>query len=498
LSLGHVRRPDRKEQSDLHGALGALPKLLADDPVSGDGSGLGGVRRGLRLAAIFVLLVAGFVAALTLVYALPQRNIARNLETSLLTLQAESVRPRVFIDHPAFMHDDFTDAIMLDTSYVKHRESPLTAAMADERTFLMGPASKLDPDTVLSLQHTLAKDHSPTVDYAYYWHGYQVFLRPALELFPYATIRYLLMISLSLLGFFTLFAVRARAGTRTAVAMFLAFLFTDAYVVPFSLNYSSVFFVMLGSVLGVLAFDAYGILERFDVELFLVIGMLTSFFDLLTVPLITFGVPILIALILRSRREAAPRFADQLRLFVRTGLIWLLGCAGGWFMKWLIGSAVLHTDVVGSGASQFLFRVGAHQSGMIWPALVGNVMSLVPLIGLKNHGVIEPTATSVAVVLGALLLSAAVVIWLLVRFRASREAVVRALPVLLVAPLPYLWYVAANNHSEVHYWFVYRLQAMTLFALFYLLFTSIDWQRVVAGWWPSEASQHRQEDAPAG
>ena len=39
------------------------------------------------------------------------------------------------------------------------------------------------------------------------------------------------------------------------------------------------------------------------------------------------------------------------------------------------------------------------------------------------------------------------------------------LPILLVAAYPYIWYLVMSNHSQIHYWYTYRAQLVTLFGV---------------------------------
>ena len=50
------------------------------------------------------------------------------------------------------------------------------------------------------------------------------------------------------------------------------------------------------------------------------------------------------------------------------------------------------------------------------------------------------------------------------RFRA--EGGFKAGLLLIFALMPYVWYFMLSNHSYKHFWFTYRLQAVTLAALF--------------------------------
>jgi hypothetical protein len=84
-----------------------------------------------------------------------------------------------------------------------------------------------------------------------------------------------------------------------------------------------------------------------------------------------------------------------------------------------------------------------------------------------------------AVLVIPVLVVIAIAVWLLMRFRRPHEAVISVLPVLLVVPLPYLWFVAVNQHSAVHTFFTYRIQAMAIFAILYAVLASIDWGPVI-------------------
>ena len=42
----------------------------------------------------------------------------------------------------------------------------------------------------------------------------------------------------------------------------------------------------------------------------------------------------------------------------------------------------------------------------------------------------------------------------------------RIIPLLFVALFPYIWFFVFANHSQLHYFYTYRIQAVTLFALF--------------------------------
>jgi hypothetical protein len=456
-------------------------------------------RRGGRLLGIFVGLVLVFVLAMTAVYALPQGRIVENLQASVGTLAAEGQHPQILADSTGYVLCNYTDALMLDTSIVTRPGGPLLTAMADDHGqaggVQTGGASDLPGrlpmpvDTIAALAASAAGQRGPASAYAYYWHGYQVFLRPALIFFTYTDIRWLNMLGLALLGFVVLIAMDRLVGWKAAAAFFFSLLLVGGFVVPVSLAFSPVFYVMLASVLAVLLLAKGDRFSRVDLEIFLVTGMLTAFFDLLTAPLLTLGMPLVVVFVVLGRDGRVRNLARDARLAVRLSATWAFGYGAAWIAKWFLASAIVHVDVVHSAATEFLFRVGATQGPRPIEGLVTNFVSLVMAVLTQN-----PTHHDRLFLIAGLVV-VVIVVLLLVRFRQPREIVVGALPVLLVVPLPYLWFLLANQHSTDNAYFTYRIQAMALFAILYVVLASIDFGAVLAGVRKPLAGRRSKRDA---
>ena len=47
----------------------------------------------------------------------------------------------------------------------------------------------------------------------------------------------------------------------------------------------------------------------------------------------------------------------------------------------------------------------------------------------------------------------------------DRGRILACLPMLMVAAYPYLWYLVLANHSQIHFWYTYRAQLVTMFGL---------------------------------
>ena len=62
------------------------------------------------------------------------------------------------------------------------------------------------------------------------------------------------------------------------------------------------------------------------------------------------------------------------------------------------------------------------------------------------------------------------------QWKADRDTALRYLLILGVSLYPYLWYIAFSNHSQIHYFFTYRAQVVTVFGVLAVLLGLLgDW-----------------------
>ena len=58
-----------------------------------------------------------------------------------------------------------------------------------------------------------------------------------------------------------------------------------------------------------------------------------------------------------------------------------------------------------------------------------------------------------------------VIVLILVRRLKKQKTVLASLPIGVVALYPYIWYLVMSNHSQIHYWYTYRAQVLTMFGI---------------------------------
>lgn len=423
-------------------------------------------RRAARLVAIFISAVAVFVLLLTIAYSLPQSAIRRHLVASLPLLTSEGHNPRPLFDSPAYQLDNFTDALMLDTALVTTPGGPLRAALASYNGYVVEQEGL---STILALEKSLEGRARPG-QYARYWHGYQVFLRPALVFLPYGGIRYLNMLALAALCLFVALRMHRRAGVAATVAFVMSLALTGFYVVPMSLQFSGTAYLMLLATLVVLMWPDQKRFSGVSFEFFFVVGMLTAFLDLLTAPLLTLGLPLAVTLVLAGLSDPNAPLKTHAWSALKHSVAWSVGYLGAWVAKIVLAAIVVGPAVVEAATSAFTLRAGLDSAAPpVVDALLNNLLSLFPLAPFDPGVPGLAKIASPGVFLVAALAVAALSAWLVRTGRLSAIGLRDASPVLLVVPLPYLWFAVASNHSVEHYWFTYRIQAIAVFAIVYFV-----------------------------
>ena len=102
--------------------------------------------------------------------------------------------------------------------------------------------------------------------------------------------------------------------------------------IPCSMQFSSCFYISTFALIGLL-WKYEKLEEKNAIPIYFCgIGMLTSYMDFLTYPVVTFGLPMIIVVVL-----AQEGILEKLKKIIVCGISWCVGYAGMWGGKWLIG-----------------------------------------------------------------------------------------------------------------------------------------------------------------
>ncbi|MBO0728211.1 MAG: hypothetical protein J2P57_03060 [Acidimicrobiaceae bacterium] len=289
-----------------------------------------------------------------------------------------------------------------------------------------------------------------------YWNGYMVLERPLVAWFGLATAR--AVVAALMIGSLVFFAatIGKAAGWVGGAALIVPLLFTTDFPdLPQSLNHAISMSALLVGAAGVAAIVMKkGPRPGWLAGAALLSGALYSFLDVLLNPPLALGLTVAAAALSAYQILPSDRRSPQLALTsVLAGAAWVAGWAFTWMTKWLV-SAVLF------GPSFVFHLVGGEVTRRLDGAENGTVdlrfgaatmLNLVAWLNSPVHVYIILACTGLAILL------------MLVGVARYRGAGLREMA-LLFAPglLPFLWFEAVRNHSQLHATITYRSLALTL------------------------------------
>lgn len=388
---------------------------------------MGRIKELKPFAKTFFILIAVFFVSMTLVYCIPTSWIQGNVEKSIEVLEGEGEYPMYFFYRHSAIIDIHTDKLMYE-SLIQNRDyyNPIQAAMSINQ-------------------------------YPRYWHGYQVLLRPLTVVFQVQELRYLGMLTFHLLFFWSAWLMAKK--TKPLYAMFYVLTVASGYVVflPVCFQFLTTFLVLFVSLIVLLRrYDKNKPLPAAKWMLyFFVVGMVENFFDFLTYPILTLGIPLVLLLWLRVRDEQAD-FRSNFWFMFKASLSWFFGYAMTWISKWLLSAAILGVRYFWRTMSVVQYRLEGSEEEPL--DRIGTIQrNLKAWLNVQDGGVISWSKIALLILIVAVVL----IIW---RKLKDWKAVGAYLPILFVAAYPYIWYLVMSNHSQIHYWYTYRAQLVALFA----------------------------------
>ena len=180
---------------------------------------------------------------------------------------------------------------------------------------------------------------------------------------------------------------------------------------------------------------------------FFVIGCLTCFFDLFTVPLITLGIPLIYYIMLTEKRNNIIGIKGTLRLII----MWFLGYGLMWTSKWIISDLFFNTRTI-DGAIQKItsYTINTDKVNInIFQSIKSNILAF------------NQTFLIRLIIIYSAIMGVATCIY-------NHKGIKNNIPYIIIVLLPFIWYALVKNHSYVHARFTYRILLVSVFGLLVL------------------------------
>ncbi len=384
-----------------------------------------------KLIRSFITTLLVFTFGMIAVYLIPNEALEPQYTKSLNQIAKEDVYANFMFNSDASIMDNFMDDLMIRSCHVNESYDSLLEAAFENN------------------------------GYPRYWNGYILTLRPVLTFLSYQQIRYLNMLLLLVFFAFCFSAIHHEFGWVHALGFALSMIFCFLILIGESLQYFSVFIITFAALLLLLYVPCMKRREHW-IPLLLVTGMAVNFFDMLTAPLVSFGIPLVIIISrdVKEERDFKACFSD----IIYSVLAWGAGYGLCWVSKWVIGSIVLRKNIFEDAFTTAKFRVEGSEAYPLNRALMLKLNFETYFFAKGRRPFIFT-----AVLVGGLAVFAV--------FSHRKDCLKTAALFLTAAFSPYAWFMVFANHSQLHYFYTYRIQSVTLFAVFAFLGSVISFRK---------------------
>lgn len=409
-----------------------------------------------RLGSIFLLyllLLALFTTLIIVVHLIPRSAIEPQLMSSVKIFTEEGDYPYKNSPFGPVVVDNYTDCYMHNVAYCADAAHPVDAAMRNYRY-------RDDAEMVVSTNHLITGNTTcEPFEYGKYWHGYQVFLRPLLTIMDYGQIRLLNGIVLAILLITALILMARRLSIGIALCFIVAMAVVHSAVIPWSLQFSTCYYLMLVSIIALLGFPWLSASWHRLLLCFFAIGAATAYFDFLTTPVMTLGVPLTV-MVLKDDK------LGHWRSLLALCAIWLLGYGLMWASKWLMAYLLVGYNPLEEVNESIQLHSVGRGTKPVWAYWLKTLELFLdrwsPLSGqgLVRWGIVAILAIPALV------------------FPKGRLALNRYAALLLIAMLTPLWYIVVAHHSYTHFFITSRALLVCWFASLCFLYKNIDFNKL--------------------
>lgn len=243
-----------------------------------------------------------------------------------------------------------------------------------------------------------------------------------------------------------LYLIYKRLNLKQSLSFLVAVLYINPISTAFSPHYGSDYIIALLAVISLL-------IQQPKIRVwktFLTIGITTAYFDLLTAPLITLGVPLIIQTLLQKKT-----LKEDLKKIITYSSAWLYGYFGMWLMKWLIATVLTNENIIKDGLTNILYRTFG--KGNLEITLIDWRFSN----ALKNNLAefyYTPSALIILVYFLLLCLS-----YFFKKYKITKDY--HTILLIFISTYPFLWFAILINHSIIHPLLTYRILSITIYAI---------------------------------
>lgn len=375
-----------------------------------------------------------------LIYQLPSQPIEQNVSESVETFNRESRQPLNFGKGTKL--DNYTDCLVLLESMYFGDRSVTTA--------LFGQSYRTVDAPVVSINKYFYEGNRDVGETGFrYWHGNLIPIRILLLFLNYPQIRIFNYILFTCMLIYILYLMYKKGiDFKYIIAFIASLIYVKAYIIPLSIQYLCMFYIVFIQIILILHFHNFLKENKRYIYFFLLSGMLTMYFDYLTVPILSLFIPMIFIILIDNKSMDKKMLGYAILLC----LLWSIGYFGMWIAKWTITSLITGENYIARGIHRFSLRVS--EDTYLGEASVKNSIYM----NLKECG-------RTIFIIYAISFVALAVMAIFKRDAVSHKNVKLDFVFFgTIALMPIIWYCLLRNHSVIHYLFTYRSLMISVFS----------------------------------
>ena len=398
------------------------------------------------------------------VYCLPTNRMYDNIRSSVEFMKlGELPRWSKNVVHTSL--DNFADVIIL-TKAVYPVENVIESAMLNPSWSANAIPAKTFSEGFIKLIESDYRgiDEKPFI-YPRYWHGYLVILKPMLLIFKAEQLRVLNLYIQFLLTVTALVLLYKRLGIYYTYSFAIIILAINPITTVLAFQHTNVYCIMLFTVIFILLFNERLKQNHRYIYFFMIIGIITAYFDLLTYPLVPLGVGLSLYIALNKENFVeASKKSIIFQLFNKC-FSWAFGYIGMWGGKVILATILTSQNVILDALNELYVRTSHHEGH----GFDGEPITIIRTFERNINDFCEGP-------IKVILILAFIYILYLVFVKYKNKFILNKsifTAFAFVFLLPFLWYTAACNHSFMHSHFTYRELSIAAFSLFAFIIESI-------------------------
>ena len=420
----------------------------------------------LKYLLLFLITVGILFCGLVLVTKIPREKTEGKLQESAKYLEKKPGIQRVLNKRDYTYLHTYADSVVLNIIFCADSNNAIKSVL--EGKFY----NTIDIDENTDFVSVVEKNETGNCEYARYWHGSILIIRPLLM---FLNIKQIYILSAIVLGIFYIWLLYeiAKRSKMLAIITFIASVMINIFITPFCLEYYWTILLMLITSIVALKKEKQGNSKLY--YLFFITGICTCFFDFLTTETLTFTVPLILTLLVRYKDNRNEELKEEIKFILKAVMVWGLGYVSMWLVKWGLSAIALETSITELVRDKALLRVNGEiydvtTKSMYQGAILKNLYALFPInIVKRKYKLIMPIVLIIVIFM-----------CLFDKKRLKKDKFL--LEILMIILIPYVRYLILANHSYKHYFFTFRAQMVTVIGLLFIMIELIDKNKIKKFW----------------